>query len=73
MLKLKLGILGILGICGSLKLVRSYSESLMALTRELTWSCWFSKRVSSPNDDARLSVWYKRLSSEVLWRRSFVP
>jgi hypothetical protein len=39
LLKLKLGILGILGICGNLKLVRSDSESLMAFTRELTWSC----------------------------------
>src|ERR1700733_15157640 len=33
MLKLKLGILGILGICGSLKLDRSCKESLMAFTR----------------------------------------
>ena len=38
-LKLKLGILGILGICGNLKLARSYSESLMAFTREFTCSC----------------------------------
>jgi hypothetical protein len=57
LLKLKLGILGIVGICGNLKLARSYRESLMAFTRELTWSCWFAKRASSPRDEARLSVW----------------
>jgi hypothetical protein len=60
MLKLKLGtrgILGILGICGILKLDRSCKESLMALTREFTCSRWFSKRASSPKEEALEREW----------------
>lgn len=73
-LKVKLGRLGILGILGKLGMVgilkdeRSWSESIMALERELTCCRWFSNSVSSPREEDLEREWYSSELSEVLLR-----